>query len=278
MSYNEIKVRGTLDFPLELYCLDINHDKYNMAPHWHSEVELIRILDGTLNIRLNNNTYSAKKGDILFINPETVHCATPDNCVYECLVFHVNFLSALCDGIKYFIDGIANGEYKIFEIISDKDITVSADEIFYAMKHKSSGYKFKAIGAFYKLFGIIVDKHFYTHTEGFPQNPENKKIPKLKTVISFINNNYTSPITLTDMAAAAEMSPKHFCYFFKEMTNKTPVEYLNFYRIEKSAKMLLNTALSVTDIAFSCGFNDLSYFIKIFKQIKGITPAKFRKN
>ena len=80
------------------------------------------------------------------------------------------------------------------------------------------------------------------------------------------------------MAEAAEMSPKYFCYFFKEMTAKTPVEYLNGYRIEKATKMLLNTNDSVTDVAYSCGFNDLSYFIKTFKQIKGITPAKFRKS
>jgi AraC-like DNA-binding protein len=62
------------------------------------------------------------------------------------------------------------------------------------------------------------------------------------------------------------------------MTTKTPVEYLNTYRIERASGMLLNSGKSVTDIAFSCGFNDLSYFIKTFKSIKGITPAKFRKS
>jgi len=61
------------------------------------------------------------------------------------------------------------------------------------------------------------------------------------------------------------------------MTTKTPVEYLNSYRIEKASRKLLNTDMSVTSVAFSCGFNDLSYFIKTFKAIKGITPAKYRK-
>ena len=83
---------------------------------------------------------------------------------------------------------------------------------------------------------------------------------------------------LNEMAEAAQMSPKYFCYFFKEMTSKTPVEYLNGYRIEKAAKKLLNTNDSVTDIAYSCGFNDLSYFIKTFKIQKGMSPAKLRKN
>ena len=72
------------------------------------------------------------------------------------------------------------------------------------------------------------------------------------------------------------MSPKYFCAFFKNMTKKSPVEYLNSYRVERAARKLLNSDLSVTDIAFSCGFNDLSYFIKTFKAEKGVTPAKFR--
>ena len=92
-----------------------------------------------------------------------------------------------------------------------------------------------------------------------------------------MRSNYDSQITLDDMAEAAGMSPKYFCYFFKEMTAKTPIEYLNLYRIEKASRKLINSDTSVTDIAYSCGFNDLSYFIKTFKHIKGKTPAKFRK-
>ena len=62
------------------------------------------------------------------------------------------------------------------------------------------------------------------------------------------------------------------------MTTKTPVEYIVLYRIERAARKLRNSQLSVTEIAFSCGFNDLSYFIKTFKNIKGVTPTKFRNN
>ena len=61
------------------------------------------------------------------------------------------------------------------------------------------------------------------------------------------------------------------------MTAKTPMEYLNSYRIEKAAAKLLSTDESVTDIAYSCGFNDLSYFIKVFRDFKGISPKQFRK-
>ena len=62
MSFNEVKIHGTEDFPFELYEIDFSHPKYEMASHWHSEIELIRILEGSLNVKLFNNEYIAKAG------------------------------------------------------------------------------------------------------------------------------------------------------------------------------------------------------------------------
>lgn len=93
-----------------------------------------------------------------------------------------------------------------------------------------------------------------------------------------MRQNYNSPLTLEQIAAIAGMSSKYFCYFFKEMTQKSPINYLNNYRVERAARKLLATDMPVTEIAYNCGFNDLSYFIKTFKATKGITPYKFRKN
>ena len=280
MSYIEIRQRGTVDFPIELYCLDSGAERYEMVPHWHSEVEIIRILKGTLNIRLNNNIYEAKEHDVLFVNPETLHSAMPEGCIYECLDFHMDFLSSGCEGCRYFFDGILSGEYIINEYIpynNEESFLNTVNGVFEAMKNKSSGYKFRVIGNLYNLFSYIIDNHMYEHSNTVGAMTD-KNIPRLKNVISYIHKNYENPIHLNEMAEAAQMSPKYFCYFFKEMTAKTPVEYLNAYRIEKAAKKLLNTDESVTDIAYSSGFNDLSYFIKTFKQQKGVTPAKFRKN
>ncbi|MDY3929108.1 MAG: AraC family transcriptional regulator [Clostridia bacterium] len=279
MSYNELKQHGTADFPIELYQIDKTHPKYEMASHWHSQIEIIKILDGELNIRLNNHEYTARKNDIIFVNSETVHGAEPKDCVYVCLVFHPEFLEISDNSSKFFIESLINHEYVINEFFGSADTPFhrSVDSIFEAMTHKSSGYKFMVIGALYQMFGTIINCKLYNSAENLPYITGDKNVPKLKKVLTFIRKNYDSQISLDDMAAAAGMSPKYFCYFFRDMTKKTPVEYLNSYRIEKASRKLLNTDNSVTDIAFSCGFNDLSYFIKTFKSIKGITPAKFRK-
>ena len=278
MSYNELKQHGTVDFPIELYHIDHTHTRYEMSAHWHSEIEIIRVIDGILNIRLNNNTYTVKKNEVIFVNPETVHQASPENCTYECIVFQPDFIQSFNSGSTYFIESLKNHEYIINEYHngSESDILPFIDNLFKSMANKSSGYKFKVIGAMYSLFGEIIDNHLYKSTNG-ALLASDKNVPKLKAVLSFIRNNYDSQITLEDMAAAAGMSAKYFCYFFKEMTTKTPIEYLTLYRIEKASGKLLKSDSSVTSIAFSSGFNDLSYFIKTFKQIKGITPSKFRK-
>ncbi|MBE7041559.1 MAG: AraC family transcriptional regulator [Ruminococcaceae bacterium] len=278
MIYNELKQRGTEDFPIELYHIEKHHTRYEMSAHWHSEIEIVRVLAGTLNVRLNNHLYTAKENEIIFINPETVHQGTPEDCVYECIVFNPDVLPALSSGTVYFIDSLKNHEYLIQEYHTGEHDTFSQaiDALFSALANKSSGYKFKVIGALYHLFGEIIDLHLYTSGSGTPLSAD-KNVPKLRSVLSYIRSNYSVPITLDDMANAAGMSPKYFCYFFKEMTTKTPVEYLTLYRIEKASRKLIHSDLSVTAIAFACGFNDLSYFIKTFKQIKGITPAKFRK-
>ena len=279
MIYNELKQRGTADFPIEYHYIDKNHTRYEMSTHWHSEMEIIRILRGKLKIRLNNREYIAKEGDIIFVNPETVHGASPDNCVYECVIFHIDFLDTSTNSCKFFVESVLNREFVIkeYNIYEENDFLYSVNAVFEAMKHKSSGYKFRVIGALYAMLGIIVDNHFYSTVTGDTEISDSKNIPKLKKVLSFLRDNYEQQLSLTDMSEAAEMSPKYFCYFFKEKTGKTPVEYLNGYRIERASQKLLSSDRSVTEIAYSCGFNDLSYFIKTFKTHKGISPAKFRK-
>lgn len=278
MSYNELLQRGTADFPIELYVVDEYDPRYEMVSHWHSEFEIIRIVKGSLNIQLNNNIYTAYEGDIFFTNPEIIHSAMPTESVYECLVFDIESLTAGFSGCRYFFDGLVNGEYLINEYISlsEENIRICVSNIIETMKHKSSGFKFKVVGELYKLFGEIVDNHMYTHISGENSLFTDRNFVKLKGVLRYMRDNYDKQITLDDMSTAAGMSSKYFCRFFKEMTRKSPVEYLNTYRVEKAARKLISSDMNVTDIAYMCGFNDLSYFIKTFKIYKGVTPSKFR--
>lgn len=276
MSYNELKQRGTLDFPIELYEISDSHPKYEMAHHWHTEIEIIKIVRGSLGVRLNNREFTAVEGDVVFVNSETVHGAMPQGCVYDCIVFNPDMIlgaDKVCGG---FLADMKNHVLVVNDHFhkEDKIFTNAVESLFSAMK--SGGTYFEVMAAMYGLFATILSNKYYKLVSELSEGSVKNNM-KLKRVLTFIRESYDSQITLDEMAATAGMSPKYFCYFFKEMTTKSPVEYLNTYRIERASRKLLSTDMSVTDIAFSCGFNDLSYFIKTFKSVKGVTPKAFRK-
>ena len=89
--------------------------------------------------------------------------------------------------------------------------------------------------------------------------------------------SYGYTFTTTGLAETARLNPQYLCRAFRQVTGKTPIDYLNYYRIECAAEKLCYTNLSVTEIALSCGFNDLSYFNRLFKRHKNASPSAFRK-
>ena len=277
MIFNELKLHGREDFPFELYRVDRQHPKYQMAFHWHTNLEMIRVLEGELSLTLDNRTRVLRAGEIAFINSETVHGATPNDSSYQCIVFNLAFLktgNSLCDG---FIDNLLSHSAYLTEFPRDSAVTKIVNDIFDELANEKDGAPFKAIGLYHTLLGEIQEKELFNSHLPLSSVHDEKKVVKLKTVLKFIRENFDKDITLEDMSAVAGFSGKYFCKFFKDMTGTTPVNYLLTYRIERAARKLLGSDLSVTQIAYDCGFNDLSYFIKTFKTFKKVSPKDYRK-
>lgn len=278
MSFNETKHHGTADFPVELYILDLNHPKYEMAFHWHTAIEIIRISDGKLDISLNSHAVCAEKGDIIIVNSETVHGAIPHDCKYECIVFHPEEFISGENSCRSFVDFLLNGSVRIAEYFpsgSAPYFESVVSEIIIRMTEKNDGYNFAVIGLIYKLFSLILENKLYTKNAN---DASERDVVRLKTALRYIRDNYNKNLRLEDIAVKVSMSPKYFCRFFKDMTDKTPIEYLIAYRIERAARMLISGNESITEVAFACGFSDVSYFTKLFKRHKGVTPRQFKKN
>ena len=99
LAAHERAARGTFDFPIELYHVDISHPRYEMPFHWHMEAELLFVLEGELALSVEGTEYAAHPGDCFFLPGGAIHGGSPDHCVYECLVFDMDrFLpdSAVC--------------------------------------------------------------------------------------------------------------------------------------------------------------------------------------
>jgi YesN/AraC family two-component response regulator len=106
---------------------------------------------------------------------------------------------------------------------------------------------------------------------------QKKNLDDINMAVKYIWQNYPNKITLEDAAKTVYLSPSHFCRVFQKTVGCNFSMYLNRIRIEKSKQLLLRQELRITDIVSMVGFEDPSYFTKVFKRIAGVSPTHFRK-
>lgn len=311
LSLHENKQHGTLEFPAEYHFIDSGHPRYNMPFHWHKEWELIRIVKGSFSIHADETEFFAKEGDILLLRDGMLHGGTPKDCVYECFLFDLHGLFRNLDVVKKYLrpiyrlqllpqiyySGAASAE--ISEIVGElmdvyhRQLTADSsncaviDDSKKQQPDESNSqplpsyfpgdfHELITISCISRLFTVILQKGSYILNEEEALS-NSHRIDQVKSVLEYIEGHYTTPISLDDLAKEAGMNPKYFCRFFRSITHQTPLDYVNNYRVEQAAQKLLTTDLSVTDISLECGFNDSSYFVKVFRKYRGLTPNQYRK-
>ncbi len=277
LASHEDTTRGTSDFPIELYYVDRTHPRYEMPFHWHMECELMRVLCGSFLLTVDSQTRILTQGDTAIISSGAVHGGIPSDCIYECLVFESGRLSQNANALFYnryrdFFDS----DTLIHPFHENGSIcSVLIHQIFETMQQKSAGYELASIGLIWQLFGQLLQEHAYTVTDPAIRRNE-KSTEQIKSVLNYIRKNFASPLTLSELAAVLNMSPEHFCRLFHSIIGKSPIDYVNYYRIECACELLCTSCKSITDVAYSCGFNDLSYFNRMFKKYKKATPGCYR--
>ena len=152
-DYKENKQHGTFDFPIEFYHVTPNHSRYNMPYHWHTECEIIRILEGEFVLFIDENKIVARKNDILFIHGGIFHGGLPNNCIYECIVFDMKLLlkdNHACT--KQIYDIINHNKVIAPKLPSNiKDLNACCTSLFESMRLKNIGYEFITQGSLYFL-------------------------------------------------------------------------------------------------------------------------------
>lgn len=105
---------------------------------------------------------------------------------------------------------------------------------------------------------------------------EVKHSDTIHRVMEFIKSNYSGKLTLEQIAASVHLSPSHISGLFRKETGQTVSAYIGFVRIEKSKQLLKTTQLSIAEIASSCGFEEQSYFSRVFRKQTGLSPKAYR--
>ena len=278
IDYQERAQQGTFNFPIAFYHQTPHSPRYDMQYHWHTQYEIIRIISGSFQLKLEKSTKLYQAGDIIFITSGTLHGGTPYDCIYECIVFDLQILLKDNHACSRIIRDIIDQKITITTFLSEKsdNILPIVKHLCHALSSKKNGSEFMVQGYLYHLLGTIINEHLYEQAHQNMVSAE--RISSVKNVLTFISDNYSNNISLDDLARIASMNSKYFCRYFRSLTGRTPIDYLNYYRIECACEMLSTKDITIREVAISCGFNDESYFIKTFNKYKGITPKQFMKS
>lgn len=142
--------------------------------------------------------------------------------------------------------------------------------------------------SFYSLIKLLIILHELSIDKGmrelstgqFAANVmhQHSSDESLGRVTDYLSRHYSEVIRLSEVAEMVNMSESSFCRFFKQHTSKSFIDFLTDIRLGAASRALIDSSLSIAEIGYDCGFNNLSNFNRIFKKKKGVTPSEFRDN
>ncbi len=265
---------GNSDYHFKIY-----HSSPFANIHWHDEVEILCIYEGTLIIEIAGVEYLGKAGDVFVVNKSELHqmYRKSKNTRYDAFVFGFDMLSfSLEDTAQLqYIHPFAEGNIQFCNKPQRNPYYLSLfQRISNCNFEKKSGYMIATKAALLEFISLMLDNRqcYLTEIEG-----KTTKDSLLKDIVAYIEKRISEKITLEEISENFNMVPKYFCRFFKQKFNKTLIEYINGLRVERAMTMMQSPNRNITEIAVSLGFSNMSYFAKVFKKITGYTPSQYRK-
>jgi len=276
-QYRETQARGTENFPFAYYKQKLANHMIQL--HWHPEIELLYGIDGEVTVTVAEEKYILKSGDILFINPEELHSYKPvtPRADYHAAVFDASLFQFKESHFfeEQFTNPILNGTLKFPRMIKSdhpdyNTISSIVDRIF----NKDIGSKPLVFADLTLLFCTLIE---YSLLEKIADRSSYEKSEDIKMCIKYMEEHCTRKITLAELADLAHMSPNYFCNYFKTQTGISAFTQLNYIRVKRATKLLRDSNDSIVNIAENCGYENVSFFIRKFKEIQGCTPSAYRK-
>ncbi|AWK51473.1 AraC family transcriptional regulator [Clostridium beijerinckii] len=284
-NLKENAVHGDFILPFTTYYCGFSEIYYAIPIHWHEEIEFTIINEGIGEYKIDLISYQLETGDLVLVKPFSLHSIHPidnKNMYWSTMVFNLNMLkSAITDGclIKYFAP-ILNNEHQLPLIIKKNskgydELFNTVTKIFDCYNSKGIAFEIELKSLLYHFFGLLykydlIAKNKVTSLSSDVTN-------KIKIILNYIKEHYMDYISIKDMCSICNFSEYHFMRFFKKYIGMTCIEYINTYRLEIASKLLDTTANSIMDISFEVGFNNVSYFNKLFKSKYKLTPREFRE-
>jgi AraC-like DNA-binding protein len=249
--------------------------------HQHEEIQLCTIIKGSGTLIVGDAINDYKAGDVLVIGSNLPHVFKSNVASKETSFMISLFFTEVSFGRDFFhLDDFKEltsfFKKSLFgcKLLSNEQ---KIQKLFLALQKASN---LKRFIVFFEILKLIkssktkpladfVSPKKYTDNEG----------KRMRNIMDYTIRHFNTDITLQKISSTANISPNAFCRYFKQRTNKTYFSFLNELRVDHACKLLVgNKELSISEIAFESGFQNLSNFNRKFKEVKKTTPSSYRKN
>ncbi|MDF2539767.1 MAG: AraC family transcriptional regulator [Herbinix sp.] len=268
---------------------DIDHSGNVFPAHYHSYIEILYGISGKFEVILNGKCHNFDEGDLVLINSKEVHQINSCSRIggqYIVLRFEPEVIyNSMFQNhlhLKYVLPFILeNSKHqkvikKVF--IQPTFIPELLYEILKEFEAQSYGYELAIKNHIGRIFLWIL-RFFHQTSTDFTHSPllSITCIQRLQPSFDYVLEHYNEEIRATEMAALCNMSYSYFSRTFNQQMGMSFNDYVNYIRIMEAEKLLVSTHMNITEISCTVGFNTTSYFIKLFKIYKNISPKQFRK-
>jgi len=291
-QYTPVAIEG-FDFPVVAALLELSSFSMRAIQwHWHEEIEFVIVQRGLTKIQLPDKNIVLSPGDGIFLNSNVLHSiysvGKEDSAVFT-FKFHTAYLFGFGETslfLKYVAPILSSSTMHFLVLKKDypimEDMLNNVNTCIHLFSEKPFGHELKIKALICNLWEHLLSFSLDTTRTVSPPDPhatlDNQRI---KAAIIYIQEKYMEPITLEDIANSIHLSKSECCRCFQRSLGITAFDYLIKYRIFESTCKIIRgeeVANSISSLAASVGFNNASYYNKIFKKYLGCTPTEYKKN
>lgn len=283
-SGREIVEHGTAMFPVACYHDDLMQN--SVSWHWHEELEMVVVTEGCAQVSVGAEKFEVAAGDGFFVNAGVLHAASGTgnaNCRFHSLVFHPRLVGGSIDSIfwrNYINPLLENNSVKGLRLAGDVEwmrrAIDAAESAWQGCADEAKGYEFQVRAALSEII-FLLSAHCESAQSRQPSEKTLRDGERIKHMLQFIQANHAGELNVAAIAESASISESECLRCFRSTLGMTPIQYLIQYRVQRAAELLQTTQLKITDIGLQCGFQEMSYFAKVFRRICGCTPGEYRK-
>ena len=272
-SYKEIQTINYKESGIHRLTLTFESGETCFQSHWHERLEILYIISGKMHLYMDEHYYVATAGQTVIISPLLTHkgIAGDGGIKYEVIAFDIlNFANSSAASRKY-LTTLAEQKIMFYPLTEHPEVTSAVTTLLAWLDDDCSRNPLCSMGKMYELIGLCYEYCL------FETEPITKPNADFSEVLEYINEHFTENIMAKDISKKFGYDNTYFCRKFKTTIGTTLMQYIRRLRLGKAKDLLINTDDSIKDIAWKCGFADISHLSNSFRKKYGLSPLEYRK-